>query len=200
MILKLAIVLLVSLFFLSAIQAEDLPKLPTDFGACPRELVPFLRYIVQRRAAEGLNRIVLSEKDPKFGTAWGSRKVQVGTVYGATPEDANIGWVAAAAYSYDWSRFHKNKELRNRAFFLLDALARIRADGKWDDGGLDAYFGLHSFAWAVLSWIETGDVDPARADTWRKPGDVLPLRSRRGLEADGAGALPRGGGPRPAPL
>ncbi len=150
------------------VMAEDLPPLPTDFGPCPRKTEDFLRYIVQRRAAEGLNRIVLDEKDPRVGKDFGDRKVQVGTVYGGAPEDANIAWVAAAAYRYKWSRFHRDTLLRKRAFFLLDNIARIRADGKWDDGGLNAYFGPHSFAWAALSWIETGDVDAPRAAVWRE--------------------------------
>lgn len=131
--------------------------LPTDFGEPPRELEPFCRHIVQARSAEGLNRLVLDTDDARFGT-----------VYGGRPEDANVAWIAAYAYRYDWSRFHRDPALRERAFLLLDSLARIRADGRWDDGGLDAYFGLQSFAWAVLSWLETGDVDAARAEMWRE--------------------------------
>jgi hypothetical protein len=155
--------------------ADKLPPLPVDFGPCPRKLDEFLKYIVQRRAAEGLNRIVLSENDPRFGAASGDKKskkskkdLRVGTVYGGRQEDANIAWVAAAAYRYPWSRFHRNEILRQRAFFLMDSIARIRADGKWDDGGLDAYFGPQSFGWAALSWIETGDVDAPRAAVWRE--------------------------------
>jgi len=129
--------------------------LPTDFGPCPPELVPFLQYTVQRRAAEGLNRVIHTAGDPKYGT-----------VYGGRPEDANIAWVAAAAYRYDWSRFHHDPALRDEALFLLDNLARSRANGRWDDGGLDAYFGLHSFAWAVLSWLDNGVVDAARQQVW----------------------------------
>ena len=123
----------------------------------PRELVPFCQYIVPRRAAEGLDRIVHDEASPKYGT-----------IYGGAPEDANIAWIAASAYRYDWSPLHQDEATREKAFLLLDNLARLRADGRWDDGGLNAYFGLHSFAWAVLSWLETGEVDEARADTWRK--------------------------------
>ena len=130
----------------------DLPKLPTDFGPCPRKLDDFLKYIVQRRAAEALNRV-------------GSKPD--GTLYGSGPEDANVAWVGAAAYRYPWSRFHRNEALRNRAFSLLDSIVRAHPDGKWDDGGLNAYFGPQSLGWAVLSWIETGDVDAPRAALWR---------------------------------
>jgi hypothetical protein len=31
---------------------------------------------------------------------------------------------------------------------------------------LNAYFGLHSFAWAALEWQETGDIEPARMRRW----------------------------------
>lgn len=130
--------------------------LPTDFPPIPAELVPFLRQVVQQRAAEGLNRVVEDRNDPKYGT-----------VYGGAPEDANIAWIAATAYRYPWSRFHGDAALAEKAFFLLDSLARIHADGRWDDGGLNAYFGLQSFAWAVLEWLETGAVDEARAALWR---------------------------------
>jgi len=44
--------------------------------------------------------------------------------------------------------------LRNRAFVLLDAICKRRADGKWDDGGLDGWFGPQSLGWAVLEWLE----------------------------------------------
>ena len=160
--------------------ADKLPPLPADFGPCPRTLEDFLKYIVQRRAAEGLNRIVLSEKTRALTRLRATRKEAKDKrarrikkrcrwgPYMAVPEDANIAWVAAAAYRYPWSRFHRHELLRKRAFFLMDSIARIRADGKWDDGGLDAYFGPHSFAWAALSWIETGDVDAPRAAVWRE--------------------------------
>lgn len=138
-----------------ALLLTSTAALPTDFGPCPAELVPFLQYTVQRRAAEGLNRVVHTADDPKFGT-----------VYGGKPEDANIAWVAATAYRYDWSRFHHDEALRDQAFLLLDNLARRHANGRWDDGGLDAYFGLHSFAWAVLSWLDNGVVDDARRQVW----------------------------------
>lgn len=151
-----------------AAAEEGLPQLPQSFDKCPRELVPFLQYIVQRRAVEGLNRVVTSPTDPALGKPWGSAKVCLGTIYGGVPEDANVAWVAAAAYQYPWSRFHHDTLLRQRAFLLLDTLATLHADGKWDDGGLDAYFGLHSFAWAVLSWLETGAVDAARRGKWTR--------------------------------
>ena len=79
-----------------------------------------------------------------------------------------MAWVAAAAYRYPWSRFYHNADLRSRAFALLDGVVRSRRDGVWDDGGLDGFFGPHSLAWATLEWIETGDVDPARAAAWRQ--------------------------------
>jgi hypothetical protein len=151
----------------AAASAEDPPALPAKFGPCPRTIEDFLKYIVQRRAAEGLNNVVFSEQDPRYGKGHVKEKVQLGTVYGGATEDANIAWVAAAAYRYSWSRFHRDVALRNRAFLLLDNIARIRANGKWDDGGLDAYFGVHSFGWAILSWMETGDVDAPRAAVWR---------------------------------
>jgi len=143
------------------LAAEDLPKLPTDFGTCPRTLPEFLHYIVPRRAAEGLNSIYLGQTIPN------EKRKTYGTIYGGAVEDANVAWTAAAAYRYPWSRFHKHDLLRTRAFLLLDTLTHIRADGKWDDGGLDAYFGVHSLAWAVLSWLDTGAVDEPRANRWR---------------------------------
>lgn len=111
---------------------------------------------MQDRAAGGLNRVVHDQASPKYGT-----------VYGGRAEDANIAWVAAAAYRYEWSCFHQNTALREEAFFLLDSLARIHGDGRWDDGGLASYFGLQSFAWAVLSWLENGSVEETRAVIWR---------------------------------
>ena len=57
---------LVSAALATAAMAADYPPLPTDFGKCPRQTEEFLRYIVQRRAAEGLNGVVLSEKDPRL--------------------------------------------------------------------------------------------------------------------------------------
>lgn len=117
----------------------DTPRLPLDFGPCPRDLHDFLKYIVQRRAAEGLNAIILSEQDPRFQQGRGKQKPQVGTVYGGAVEDANVASTAAAAYRYPWSRFHRNEALRNRAFLLLDGIARVRASGQWDEGGLDGF-------------------------------------------------------------
>lgn len=144
----------------------------------PTDLVPFLQYVVQNRAENGLKAVVTDEKSPKFGT-----------VYGGAAEDANIAWVAAAAYKYEWSRFHQDAALRDKAFFLLDGLSRVHADGRWDDGGHGADFGLHSFAWAVLSWLETGAVDEARAKIWREAvaaaaDDALLLNHRDLLVAD----------------
>lgn len=152
-----------------------LTALPTDSGPVPAELVPFLRWVVQDRAASGLNRVSHQPGDPKYGT-----------VYGGAPEDGNIAWVAAAAWQGEWSRFHHDPALRDEAVCLLDGLARIRADGRWDDGGLNAYFGLHSFAWAVLEWLETETIEAERRATWtaavRAAADdamlVLATRSR----------------------
>jgi hypothetical protein len=141
---------------------EELPRLPSEFGRCPKSIEDFLQYIVQRRAADGLNSIVLGASQQRH-----DKTVEPGTIYGGATEDANVAWVAAAAYRYPWSRFHGNVELRNRAFLLLDNVVRIRGNGKWDDGGLDGFFGPHSLGWAVLSWTETGDVDAARAARWR---------------------------------
>ena len=80
----------------------------------PADLVPFLKYIVQNRAEHGLRAVVTDRDDPKYGTA-----------YGGAAEDANIAWIAAAAYKYDWSRFHGDKALRDKAFFLTAAGSRI---------------------------------------------------------------------------
>lgn len=151
---------------------------PTVADDVPTDLVPFLRYIVQNRAENGLKAVVTDETNPKFGT-----------VYGGAAEDANIAWIAAAAYQYEWSRYYHNEPLRDKAFFLLDSLSRIHADGRWDDGGHGADFGLHSFAWAVLSWIETGAPDEARARVWREAvaraaDDALLLNHRDLLVAD----------------
>ena len=144
----------------------------------PTDLVPFLKYIVQARAEHGLRAVVTDRDDPKYGT-----------VYGGAAEDANIAWIASAAYKYDWSRFHRDKAFRDEAFSLLDALARIHADGRWDDGGHGADFGLHSFAWAALSWIESGKPDEVRARVWREAvaaaaDDALLLNHRDLLVAD----------------
>jgi hypothetical protein len=149
-------------------RADELPRLPTDFGSCPRDTEGFLRYIVQRRAAEGLNGMVVSEKDPRANRMVGTRKLGVGTIFGGGTEDLNVAWVAAAAYEYPWSRFHHDAAVRARAFLLMDSVMQRHADGVWDDGGLNAYFGLHSLAWAALEWIETGDVDAPRAAAWRQ--------------------------------
>ena len=143
-------------FIYAAAAAAGVTRLSaaTDFGPCPKTIEEFLKYIVQRRAAEGLNGIVASESDPRFGKGHVKEKAQLGTVYGGATEDANIAWTAASAYRYPWSRMHRDAGLRDRAFLLMDNIARIRASGTWDDGGLDAYFGVHSFGWAVLSWME----------------------------------------------
>ena len=102
--------------------AGDLARLPADFGPCPRTIEEFLKYIVQRRAAEGLNGIVASETDPRYGKGHVKEKLQLGTVYGGATEDANVAWVAASAYRYSWSRFHRDAGLRSRAFLLMDPL------------------------------------------------------------------------------
>ena len=70
----------------------------------PTDLVPVLKYVVQNRAEHGLWAVVTDKDDPKYGT-----------VYGAAAEDANIAWVAAAAYKHEWSRFHKDEKLRDKA-------------------------------------------------------------------------------------
>ena len=155
-----------------------LPVQHANADQVPTELVPFLKYVVQNRAENGLKNIVTDESDPKYGT-----------IYGGRPEDANIAWIAAAAYKYDWSRYHHDEALRDKAFFLLDSLSRIHADGRWDDGGHGADFGLHSFAWAVLTWLETGAPDEARAKVWRDAvaraaDDALLLNHRDLLVAD----------------
>jgi hypothetical protein len=128
---------------------EKLPPVPND-------LVGFCQWTVQDRAPSGLKRIVRDEKNPKFGT-----------IYGGKAEDANIAWVAAAAYRYRWSRFYHDQALRDDAYFLMDHLAERRAGGLRDERGLDSYFWVHSFGWAVKSWLENGDVDAARAKLWR---------------------------------
>lgn len=148
--------LLLVLLVAAPLAAAPVTKLPTDFGPCPRLIVSFMRYVIQRRAAEGLNRVNTEATDPA--------KI---AIYGGGPEDANVAWIAAAAYKYDWSRFHKNEVVRQRAFAMLDALPKIKPDSNWDDTGLGAQFMLQSYAWAVLSWLETGDVDAARAQAWR---------------------------------
>ncbi|MCK5806056.1 MAG: hypothetical protein KAI66_24705 [Lentisphaeria bacterium] len=125
-------------------------------GTVPDDLVGFCRWTVQDRAVGGLQRVVRDAASPKHGT-----------VYGGKAEDANIAWVAASAYTHSWSRLHQDPKIRDQAFFLLDSLAKMRADGNWDDGGLGAYFGLHAFAGAVYFWLETGAVDKERATRWR---------------------------------
>ncbi len=152
------VALCLSLLALAALPlaAEPIPKLPTDFGPCPRLVEPFMRHVIQLRAAEGLNRVNTEETDPAKIVIYGNA------------EDANVAWIGAAAYQYPWSRFHKNEVLRQRAFAMMDALPKIKPDGNWDDGGLGAQFMLQSYAWAALSWLETGDVDAARAQAWRE--------------------------------
>ncbi len=139
----------------AAIGHGATPLVPGTFGVCPREAEPLLQYVVQNRTQLGLNRI-----KPDAETA------KAVTLYGGSPEDANLAWIAAAAYKYEWSQFHHSEIVRIRAFALLDALAELHPTGDWDDGGLNAFFGLHSFSWAVLEWIETGDVDPERTERW----------------------------------
>jgi hypothetical protein len=134
---------------MSAQAADELLPVPGD-------LVGFCRWTVQDRAVGGLKRIVRDEKSPKFGT-----------IYGGRAEDANIAWVAAAAYRYRWSRSYHDPALRDDAFFLMDHLAKKHANGLRDERGLDAYFWLHSYAWAVKSWLENEVVDEARAKLWR---------------------------------
>jgi len=143
---------------MAAAADGPLAKLPADFGPCPRKLEDFLRYIVQRRSAEGLNSLSMSESGPK--------PVRIGTIQNGTPGDMYLAFTASAAYRYPWSRFHRDAAFRNRAFFLMDSTVRIRKNGDWDDGGLNSYFGLHGLALAVLSWKETGDVDAARLQSW----------------------------------
>ena len=149
-----------TLFSLSQATAAGLPQIPREFpSSCPRDLEDFLKYIVQRRAADGLNGLPLDAS----GT-----KMRDGTAFRASVEDCNMAWTGAAAYRYPWSKLHRNQALQDRAFLLLDTVVSRHPEGKWDDGGLDAYFAVHSLSWAVLSWIETGDVDEARASAWRE--------------------------------
>jgi hypothetical protein len=141
-----------------AMTEDNQIVLPSDFGPCPRKLEDFLRYIVQRRAAEGLNHLSTGEKGPK--------PVRFGTISNGTPGDMYLAYTASAAYRYSWSRFYRSVALRNRTFLLMDSTVAIRKNGDWDDGGLNSYFGLHGLALSVLSWKETGDVDPGRLQVW----------------------------------
>jgi hypothetical protein len=118
--------------------------------------VGFCRWTVQDRAVSGLKRVVRDEQNPKFGT-----------VYGGRAEDANIAWVAAAAYRYPWSQSYHDETLRDDAFFLMDHLAERRAKGLRDERGLDSYFFLHSYGWAVWWWLQNDCVDEARATLWK---------------------------------
>ena len=135
---------------LLASGVEDLPPVPQD-------LVGFCHWTVQDRAVGGLKRIVRDPESPKFGT-----------IYGGRAEDANIVWVAAAAYRHAWSRSHQDGKLKEDAFFLLDHLAKQFANGLRDEQGLDSYFLLHSYAWAVWSWLDNGAVDEPRATRWKR--------------------------------
>jgi hypothetical protein len=137
---------------------HGLPRFSADFGSCPRKLEDFLKYIVQRRAAEGLNQMSMGEARPK--------PVRRGTVSDGNPNDMYVAWNAAAAYRYPWSRFHREAAFKERAFVLMDTTVRIRADGNWDDGGLNSYFGFHALALAALWWKETGEVDAPRLQFW----------------------------------
>lgn len=135
--------------------ADSVPRIPTDFGECPSEIVPFMKHIVQQRAAGGLNAVKPDAEKPEDVV-----------LYGGTHHDANVAWIAAVAYKAPWSRFQGDENVRKRAFSLMDALTEIQPDGKWHDGGLRAYFFPQSFAWAALEWIESGDVDEERAERW----------------------------------
>jgi hypothetical protein len=133
-------------------------RFSADFGSCPRKLEDFLKYIVQRRAAEGLNQMSMGEARPK--------PVRRGTISNGNPNDMYVAWTAAAAYRYPWSRFHREAAFRERALLLMDTTIGIRADGNWDDGGLNSFFGFHALALAVLWWKETGEVDAQRLQIW----------------------------------
>ncbi len=129
--------------------------LSDGFGRAPGDLEPFLRHVVQQRASNGLERIVDDPADPRHGT-----------VYGGRAEDANIAWVAAAAYRYEWSRFHGDAELRRSSLRLLDRVAELSEQGVWEVEQ-DALFGLHSLSFAMLRWLETDTVDAERRARWR---------------------------------
>lgn len=136
-------------------RAEPARLIPLDFGECPSEVIPFLQHVVQERTAHGLNRVSAEAEDPANIT-----------IYGGNQEDANVAWIAAVAYKAPWSRFSGDADVRRRAFLLMDALTDVQEKGEWDDGGLRAYFFVHSFGWAALEWIESGDVDDERAGKW----------------------------------
>ena len=74
-----------------AMLAADngMPRFNTDFGSCPLKLEEFLKYIVQRRGAEGLNQISMGEPRPK--------PVARGTVSSGNPNDMYVAWTAASA-------------------------------------------------------------------------------------------------------
>jgi hypothetical protein len=141
-----------------ALAADGMiPRLPTDFAKCPRTMEPFLQYIVQRRAVEGLNAISTNKGDTRH---------PFGTIYGGKPEDMYIAWTAGTVYRNAWSRFHKDETLRRRTFLLVDSAIAMHEDGNWDDGGLNSFFVLQAFAMTVLEWKESGDVDAARMKGW----------------------------------
>ncbi len=130
-------------------------SLSSVFGQAPRDLEPFLRHVVLQRTANGLERIVDDPTDARHGT-----------VYGGTAEDANIAWVAAAAYRHEWSRFHRDAAVREKSLKLLDRVAELSERGIWAVEQ-DALFGLHSFSFAVLRWLETETVGSARRARWQ---------------------------------
>lgn len=127
---------------------------PTD----PRA---FFRYMIDRRTENGLKRI---RNGPHRGPGI--------LVYGGDMEDANIVWVMAAAYGAEWSKWHKNEDVRTEAFRLLDAVAEHRADGNWSGSKMRKvssnaqFFGLHAFANAVYYWKETGDLPKEKLDAY----------------------------------
>ena len=137
-------------------DGTPVPRLSMDFGPCPRQLEPFLRWMIENRTASGLNRVNTEGTTPNEVTIYRP----------GAQEDANVAWIGAAAYKYPWSRWYKNTVVRQRACALMDALTLLYPKGEWDDGGLNAYFGIQSFAWATLEWKETGDIEPVQMKRW----------------------------------
>ena len=159
---------LVSVALAAAAMADDYPPLPTDFGKCPRQTEEFA---VHRPAAggRGAQRRGLERKGPALQPTPRHAEGRSGHDLRRQPTKTLMwpGWrpPLTATPGAAFTTTPTSAAGLSRCWTASSAAA---ADGVWDDGGLDGFFGPHSLAWATLEWIETGDVDPACAAAWRQ--------------------------------
>lgn len=128
-------------------------EIPDVVGEVPTGPVEFYRWVIVDRARSCLRRI---------------RKSEDGLIYGASPEDANMAWVMAAAYDGEgWSDLYRDQELLDGGLRIMDAVTDVRLKEPWEKGkGHGPRFGLHAYANAVSFWKETGAVPEATMDRW----------------------------------